>query len=612
MIGARLTLRGHRGTRQVTLADYLDAAAEESAHEASYSWIKELRRLQVDGAPFRERFTARGDSLWWFTELYFHKQRVILDIHRTISAINVLLDSERPAAIAAISGPAVVRHVASAVAAARSVPCAGGVSSLTWLTGLARLDARARLLTLSALARADRWKRGEPAHAPVPVAAFIHRAFWRSGTEDGSAESYIGPILAALEQRLGAASIRYVGVGPATNFRARRRWVPASGATASVTPIERFAGWAALAESRAVWKRRFADFRTLTRAASIRSAARIQGVDCWPLIREQLAGIAWLQWPWSVRAMDEAAAALDALQPRTVLTYAEAGGWGRALLLESRRRGIPSAGLQHGFIYRHWLNYRHEPDEMQAGRTRRFPYPTKTLVFDQYAARHLAEQGRYPLTSLAVTGSPRLDELASQMTALPPDGIAQIRQELNIGPSEMIALVTTKEKEARASLAALVDAAASLPGAVLVIKPHPAETADAYSNLPTGPHLRVVAADTSLARLLAAARAVVTVNSTVALDAAALDIPSLAIGLPNNLSPFVESGAIAGAQDPSDLPGLLRRILYDDEFRQQLAERRRAVFGRPVMVRERRAAERSTDVVLELIQQGRTSAAEAD
>jgi hypothetical protein len=65
--------------------------------------------------------------------------------------------------------------------------------------------------------------------------------------------------------------------------------------------------------------------------------------------------------------MDEAGAALDILQPTVVLTYAEAGGWGRALMLEARRRNIPSVGLQHGFIYRTWLNYLHEPDEMQPG-----------------------------------------------------------------------------------------------------------------------------------------------------------------------------------------------------------------------------------------------------
>ena len=90
----------------------------------------------------------------------------------------------------------------------------------------------------------------------------------------------------------------------------------------------------------------------------------IRGYDCWPIVREALDGIALLQFPWSARAMDEAGAALDAVQPDVAVTYAEAGGWGRALALEARRRAIPLVGLQHGFIYRHWLNYRHEADEM--------------------------------------------------------------------------------------------------------------------------------------------------------------------------------------------------------------------------------------------------------
>ena len=48
-------------------------------------------------------------------------------------------------------------------------------------------------------------------------------------------------------------------------------------------------------------------------------------------------------------------------------------------------------------------------------------------------------------------------------------------------------------------------------------------------------------------RCCRASRAVVTVNSTVALDAAVLGVPALVIGLPNNLSPFVEAGIMAGA-----------------------------------------------------------------
>ena len=85
-----------------------------------------------------------------------------------------------------------------------------------------------------------------------------------------------------------------------------------------------------------------------TSAATRSSAATTAGISC----GRSLPAIALLQWPWSARAMDEAGAALDVLSPAVVLTYAEAGGWGRALMLEARRRGIPSVGLQHGFIYR--------------------------------------------------------------------------------------------------------------------------------------------------------------------------------------------------------------------------------------------------------------------
>jgi len=373
-------------------------------------------------------------------------------------------------------------------------------------------------------------------------------------------------------------------------------------------PIEGLAPWAALGASRAVWRRRYADFRAMTSAEPFRRAASIHGVDCWPLIREQLAGIAWLQWPWSVRAMDEAGAAIDGLRPRVVVTYAEAGGWGRALILESRRRGIASVGLQHGFIYRHWLNYRHEPDELIDGQTSAFPHPTRTLLFDAYAARQLTEHGHLPATTLCVTGSPRLDALASEMAAAGKGAGARLRQVLGIGAAESIVLVTTKEKEARASLPQLVDEAARIPGTIVVIKPHPAESSEAYGAFAARSHVRIVTAETSLASLLAGARAVVTVNSTVALDAAALDIPALSIGLPNNLTPFVEAGAIAGANDSAELGTLLERILYDEGFRQQLAVRRRVVFGEPVTNGERRAAARSVDALLELVGPGHAGA----
>ncbi len=128
--------------------------------------------------------------------------------------------------------------------------------------------------------------------------------------------------------------------------------------------------------------------------------SKLEALDLWPLVEPELEGIATLQFPWSVRAMDEAGAALDALKPDAIVTYAEAGGWGRALMLEARRRGIPSVALQHGFIYRHWLNYRHEPDEVRPSAAnaadRGFPLSGSHAALRRIRARVSRARRRFP------------------------------------------------------------------------------------------------------------------------------------------------------------------------------------------------------------------------
>ena len=588
--------------RTVALDAYLDPRDEEAAHRDAHAWIKNLRHAKVEGRGFRQRFTIRGDSLWWFTEIYLHKERALVDIHRAIAATRALLAKEQPSRLEVTSGSVVVRHVVTLVAKASGLSADGGVAEGEWDARLRRIRWRARTLVLAA--RASRLRAGTESegHSPT-VAAFIHRAFWRSGGEDGSAESYIGPVLRAIEERCGAEGVQYVGVGPPVNFRARH-WARALGSTASdkVVAIERYAPWHLLRDAQDVWRNRAVNFRALCDSEDLRSAAVIGGIDCWPIVREQLAGVVFLQWPWSARAMDEAAAALDTLRPSSVLTYAEAGGWGRALILESRRRGIPSAGLQHGFIYRQWLNYRHEADEIERGSRGDpgFPAPTITLLFDEYAASHLREHGRLPEASLKVTGSPRLDMLIARLSELGPADLERARTLTGAGDDELIVLVTTKEKEARHVLPALVAAATSIPGVRLVIKPHPAETSDAYERVASQPGVTVLPADSALAPLLAASRAVITVNSTVALDAAVAGVPALVIGLPNNLSPFVDAGALAGAKTNEEIGDQLRRVLYDEGFRSQLEAARREVLGAHAMSSDGRAAVRTAEAILEL------------
>ena len=582
------------GPRRIDLLAYLEPAGEERAQEDAYAWIKAVRHLRVDGQPFRSRFTFRGDSLWWFAELYLHKEQAILTVFRVLTAFDTMAERERPLAVtcqdAAYGG--VIAHAA----AARQIRYRGaGWPHLT--SRLLRMEARAS--GLAAAAHLSRVRRGRADERPVRIAAFVHRAFWRSGTADGGAESYIGPVLRELETRVTPQAVQYVGVGPRSNFRARRWWdAIAPDAVAGIVPIERYAPWPALAASRALHRERHAIRRAMWGSADLRAHAVIRGCDCWPLVKLQLAGIALLQFTWSARAMDEAAAALDRLQPKAAVTYAEAGGWGRAVALECRRRGIALAALQHGFIYRHWLNYRHEPDETvsdpQNPSDRGFPFPATTLLFDDRTESYLTAAGRFPAASLEVTGSPRLDEMHAAVRALSPADVETARRRAGAA-SRTLVLFAAKEREARRALPALIAAVRAMPDVQLAIKPHPAETADVYAAAVSGAdNVAVLPASAPLAPLLAAARAIVTVNSTVAVDALTLGVPSLVIGLPNNLTPFVDNGLMAGARTAEEIRDGLARVLYDQEFRSRIERSRGTAGGRT-------AAARSADAIVRLL-----------
>ena len=584
----------------------LDPAATEQAEQAANAWTKALRHVPVDGVPLRDRFTLRGDSLWWFFEIYLHRMRVILRAHRAVAALERLA-RDRPGVEWRVDGrDHVVGHAARAAAAGHGIRCAGPADARHERRGLA---ARAKAISLTAAAMADRLR---PVRAPrakgVEVAAFVHSAFVR---DDPSRDAYVGPIIKALDERLPPGAIHLVGPGPRTNFRVRR-WADRLREFATPQPrriaatnVTAFAGWDALAPSRDVWRTREDTFRALAGSDSLRAASRIGGHDLWPVILEELRGVADLQLPWSARAMDEAGAALDTLRPRAAFTYAEAGGWGRALMLEARRRGIAGVAAQHGFIYRHWLNYRHEPDEMRPSPAnpadRGFPRPDLTLLFDDFACEHLVEHGHFPADALAVTGSARLDAIVDSARRLDAAGRQRLRDAVGAAVDTPIVVVAAKYTQLGASFAALVEAARGMPAIRLVVKPHPAEGDAPYRAAAAGVDNVVIApGHADLGPLTAVAAALVTANSTAAIEAMPLGVPALVVGLPNNLSPFVDAGAMAGVHAPAEVGPALRALLYDGKMRQRLSAAREAFLARYGIRVDGGAASRAADAIISL------------
>jgi hypothetical protein len=294
-----------RSTRRVRLDAHVSPDAIERAESAAIAWIKTLRHARVEGTTFRDRFTHRGDSLWWFAELYFHKRQVIVRALRTIAAFDALLADGRPSGWHVDGRDPVVHAVAAGVARREGIGYRARTAGAGRSSG-ALLRARAVFHTGTA------WlDRVRPARTPPMsrgnVLAFVHSAFWSRARGH---ESYLGPVLAALEQRTPGA-VALVGIGPRTNFRVRQwrdrlaEFRDPSAHDFPFVPIEAFAGWRALAPSREVWSARERHLRALSNSDDIRAHARVSGVDLWPLVQGELAGVTELQFPWSARAMDE-------------------------------------------------------------------------------------------------------------------------------------------------------------------------------------------------------------------------------------------------------------------------------------------------------------------
>ena len=212
-MSAIVTIRTPQGRRIATdLSSALPPAGREQARVDANQWIKNLRLAPYDGAPMRQRFTYRGDSLWWFTELYLHKLRRIDVAISTILALEAIAAEHSPVRLTVDTTDAAIGAAARAFSDASNTPIdvAGPTASrrkLGWPSFAIGFNAR-----LSRL-RASRTIDRRPA-----VAAFVHTAFWQSSANnaDGPAqESYVGAVLNAVAAQGRESDLFCVGVGSA-------------------------------------------------------------------------------------------------------------------------------------------------------------------------------------------------------------------------------------------------------------------------------------------------------------------------------------------------------------------------------------------------------------
>jgi hypothetical protein len=574
-----------RGTAFRTIAQALGPAAAEEVDAAAVRWTKEWgRRPLLDGRSFRDLYSWKGVSLWWFAELFLHHSTQAPHCVRVIEVVHRLIDAEAPDELEAHGLPEDEARLVSRTCVARGILFHGGKARRGRRRTVAHVRRRAHWNAVKAWATAAKaaLSGAPPAPGPgAPVALFLsHAAFWRErAPKDGEAprayEHYFDRLIPALGED-GTLRPFVVAVGPRAAFRRRglgerlSEWLALHGPGDGYVHVNRYFDASVAREARrgAAQARRI--WSELAGRPAVGEAFSHRGVSFADLSEADLAATMLLQLPWAIRSYEEMAAVLAAVRPSVVCLYAESSGWGRAALAACRARGVAAVAVQHGIVYRNYYSYVHEGDEAEC------PRPDRTAVFGEEARRLLREMGHYPAHELVVTGSPKLDQL--QEAARGWDAAA-LRARLGVAADERLVVVASRFRGIRrthqsigSALPALVRAIDAL-GAVCLIKPHPAEGDEDYARVlrETGAQrTRVLPAGTDLLPLLHAADALVTVESLSAVEALVLDKPVLVLNAPTNLRAMVEAGVALGVPVGDDPTDRLYRVLFDQGTREVL------------------------------------------
>lgn len=560
--------------------DVLGDDPELPLYRAAADWTQNFgtRAVDASGRTLKDALRYRETTLWWWAELYLHHNTEAARRVRFLETAARVIDSSRVSSVHAHGLSADEMRLIERLCAARGLGFVGGGE-----TPAARTSGRSAL-TLGLLeaskmvATAAKGAGGfDERLTPKSVVFVSHAAFWRNRTtREGQEESYEHYFDALLsESRRRGLPLVTLGVGPQSTFRTRsasEKWkerlsVPRD---ARYIHINRFVTPKLAATALKAFGNAVSVRNHFQAAPSLATAFSHRGISFADLSAEDFGRTLLHQVPWAARCLLEFEAAFVELDPRLVCLYAESSGLGRAAIEAARPRGVKTLGVQHGILYPNYYSYERTPEDVAIGT----PIPTTTAMYGDDGVRLLETTFHYPKGRVVATGSPRYDTLAAEIATV---SRKDRRTSLRIGPAEKLIVLASRysgirdtHKASGPAFAGLLKAVREIQGGRLIVKPHPAEPANAYDQdlaaAGLGDRARVIA-DRSLTDLLPAADLLVTVESLSATEALVAGVPVVVLRHPSNLRDLVTSGAAVGVPDGADPRPAIESLLSDETIR---------------------------------------------
>lgn len=586
--------------------DEPDWMAERLTSDLDYrdttALLGRLQTIDVEGEPLWKLAEFEGASMWQFLPSYIWP--AVFRAVEWAKAVQQGVDEHTPTALQplTLNGPhgemwlAVVRSVARhrglevvEPPPQRRAPPRPPVRRLA-------LEIKRRVARMSARIARDRSPK--PARRTAMLVSFARH--WRSdpfvpGSMHDEQISRIATVLGARGFDHVAVDCPYESEWSAmSSLRARRRdgeldWIA----------FYRYGTGGPLAAVRA--RRSFSRlWERLASSEEFRTAVQWNRVALWPALETTFSNAVRRLAPECVQMRSAAARMLDRERPAVVLASYESGPFQRALLIEADTRKIPSVGLMHGMIFANHYDYMgaHVKPRADAVNT----IPTVTAVWGEAWAKRLTEVGHYPASATAVTGNWRYDEFERYRDRFDRDAA---RARFDVGPDDVMVLAASSRIDLGNYLAACVEAARSVPRAVLVVRPHPGDNPRHLARIlgDLGLTGGAIATEPPLIELLMAADVVVAQPSTAIAEATLAQVPCIITSQGENTGweEFEDTGIAIPARGADEIHAAIVDLVTDSPARAAMLEAHRRFAASHFGPIDGGAADRVADVVDRLV-----------
>ena len=339
---------------------------------------------------------------------------------------------------------------------------------------------------------------------------------------------------------------------------------------------------------RTTWKQLRADLEA-------QAAFKYDDISIWSSIQSHLEILFLRHFPVMLLQTRALRHIFETIQPSALVTVAGRTSTDRLAINLARQYHVPSLYVQPAMI----------SDSPHYGPL----YADKAAVSDDFSHRIFINRGGVASERLAITGSPRFDDI--------PDAIAnatrlsaqkQVREKLDLSLDEKFVVFATQPfslSYTRKMIKAVIQALSKYPFLQLIIKVHPREPLEKYnallSDLDWTSSKPKVVTEIDLYTLLATSELVISGFSNVILEAVLLDKPALVVNLtgePDPL-PFVQDGIALGAYNDSEVGKQFDKIMNDQLTQEMLKEHRK----RYIYQNHQLVDGKSTQRVVELLRQ---------